>query len=265
MKRFQVFVLSLISPLFLWACSYEDESVDYTNKLSNEEIIENFQHILSENEFDEELVKSQVINKWADPWRVTILNTTDHSRNESYFEYVNRYLNQIEILTKREFLPANPPGNQPNLLILLSSVDQLRNDIRELRENNWFSPNSISLDDLFFKYFNETGVMGCYASYDINSKHEIFRATILIMNELPLNQVYECFEEEIAQSLGLPGDLRWPGPSIFNDDGIFKKLTQHDEYLIQMLYDDRIQPGTEIFKGVEVAREILSEIREKVQ
>ncbi len=51
-----------------------------------------------------------------------------------------------------------------------------------------------------------------------------------------------CFHEEIAQGLGLPNDCD-ARPSIFNDDEEFAVLTRHDEYLLKMLYSDRLSSG----------------------
>ncbi len=52
-----------------------------------------------------------------------------------------------------------------------------------------------------------------------------------------------CMEEELAQGMGLPNDSNAAWPSIFNDDEEFGVLTRHDELLLKMLYDGRLQSG----------------------
>lgn len=62
-----------------------------------------------------------------------------------------------------------------------------------------------------------------------------------------------CIHEEIAQGLGLRNDSPRARPSIFNDDDEFAYLTDHDEKLLQMLYDPRLRIGM----SAEDARPIL--------
>ncbi len=52
-----------------------------------------------------------------------------------------------------------------------------------------------------------------------------------------------CIHEELAQGMGLANDSPSARPSIFNDDEEFALLTRHDELLLQILYDPRLQPG----------------------
>ena len=52
-----------------------------------------------------------------------------------------------------------------------------------------------------------------------------------------------CIHEEIAQGLGLPNDSPTARPSIFNDDEEFALLTAHDELLLRVLYDPRLEIG----------------------
>ncbi|MBT9382623.1 DUF2927 domain-containing protein [Pseudooceanicola sp. CBS1P-1] len=69
------------------------------------------------------------------------------------------------------------------------------------------------------------------------------RAIALIRGEHPPRLREACFEEEIAQGLGLPGDSPAARPSVFNDDDEFATLTSLDLRLLRMLYDPRLAPG----------------------
>lgn len=72
---------------------------------------------------------------------------------------------------------------------------------------------------------------------------KIQRAIAVIRAELPDRLRTSCVHEEISQGLGLANDSAQARPSIFNDDDEFGRLTNHDELLLQILYDPRLEPG----------------------
>ena len=49
-------------------------------------------------------------------------------------------------------------------------------------------------------------------------------------------------------------------PSIINDDQEFALLTRHDEYLLRILYDPRLEYGMTAAEGMPVVRRIVEEI-----
>jgi hypothetical protein len=51
-----------------------------------------------------------------------------------------------------------------------------------------------------------------------------------------------CFNEELAQGMGLPDDCG-ERPTIFNDNGEFTQLTDMDLAMLQVVYDRRLQSG----------------------
>ncbi len=69
-----------------------------------------------------------------------------------------------------------------------------------------------------------------------------------------------CYHEEIIQALGLHNDHPLVRPSIFNDDDEFALLTEHDERLLQMLFDPRLAPGMPAEEAMPIARQIAGEI-----
>ena len=68
-------------------------------------------------------------------------------------------------------------------------------------------------------------------------------AIAIIRDEHPDLLRRSCVHEEVAQGLGLPNDSPTARPSIFNDDEEFALLTRHDELLLRILYDPRLEPG----------------------
>ena len=82
--------------------------------------------------------------------------------------------------------------------------------------------------------FSQTGGRPVYVS-----------AIAVIRDEHPSLLRRSCVHEEVAQGLGLPNDSPAARPSIFNDDEEFALLTRHDELLLRILYDRRLEPGLE--------------------
>lgn len=89
---------------------------------------------------------------------------------------------------------------------------------------------------------------------------EIDHVFIFIRAELPAAMRHSCIEEEIAQAMGLIRDDDDVRPSLFNEDEEFALLTEHDEYLLRILYDPRIRPGAGRDEAIPIARKIAREL-----
>ncbi len=85
-------------------------------------------------------------------------------------------------------------------------------------------------------------------------------AVAIIRAEHPNLMRAACIHEELAQGLGLANDSPRARPSIFNDDEEFGLLTTHDELLLRMLYDRRLQTGMPPSQAAPIARQIAREI-----
>ncbi len=86
------------------------------------------------------------------------------------------------------------------------------------------------------------------------------QAVAVIRAEHPDLLRLSCLHEEVAQGLGLSNDSPYARPSVFNDDEEFGLLTTHDEYLLRMLYDPRIEPGMNAEEALPIARVIAQEL-----
>lgn len=86
------------------------------------------------------------------------------------------------------------------------------------------------------------------------------RAIAVIRAEHPRDLRQSCFHEELAQGLGLANDSPEARPSIFNDDEEFSLLTRHDELLLRILYDPRLQPGMTEEQARPIVETIASEL-----
>jgi hypothetical protein len=85
-------------------------------------------------------------------------------------------------------------------------------------------------------------------------------AIAIIRDEHPSLLRRSCVHEEVAQGLGLPNDSPAARPSIFNDDEEFALLTAHDELLLRILYDRRLQPGLEPAEARPLVRAIAADL-----
>ncbi len=99
-----------------------------------------------------------------------------------------------------------------------------------------------------------------FASPTNTSPYKFVRAVTLIRAELPDLTRRSCIHEEIAQGLGLSNDSPAARPSIFNDNDEFALLTSHDEKLLTMLYDPRLEPGVTAEDARPVVRIIAREL-----
>ncbi len=85
-------------------------------------------------------------------------------------------------------------------------------------------------------------------------------AVVVIRGEHPDLLRLSCIHEEIAQAMGVSNDSPAARPSIFNDDEEFGLLTTHDELLLRMLYDRRMQSGMTVTQARPVAETIALEL-----
>ncbi|WP_165614976.1 DUF2927 domain-containing protein [Yoonia tamlensis] len=86
------------------------------------------------------------------------------------------------------------------------------------------------------------------------------KAIAIIRAEHPSLMRSACIHEELAQGMGLANDSPGARPSIFNDDEEFALLTTHDEMLLRMLYDPRLQAGMDPATAAPIARQIAREM-----
>lgn len=98
------------------------------------------------------------------------------------------------------------------------------------------------------------------AAYASGADRSTYTAAVAVIRaENPDLLRLACIHEELAQGLGLANDSPDARPSIFNDDDEFALLTNHDEALLGMLYDARLQPGITLEQARPMVRQIARE------
>lgn len=161
-------------------------------------------------------------------------------------------MNRIAALTGLEI--AETDGNA-NFLILITTPDERDGYSADLAK---FNPALAQT----FDFWRRTPQVICVANnlFSREDGNLIVAALVVIGAETDGLLRQACLHEEIVQALGLANDHPDVRPSIFNDDGEFALLTEHDEHLLQILYDPRLKPGMTVDEATPIVRRIVAEI-----
>ena len=196
------------------------------------------------------------LKRWEEPVRISLtfgggvpiaVEIGDRAALEAYVERLSRVTgHQIEI--------SDP--ERANFHVLVLGEDERRRAgplIRRLLPR-------VSVSSLTAVTNLPIAVDCLTLSFSEPSAYLYHSALAVVRAEHPDLTRLACYHEELAQSLGLPGDSPDARPSIFNDDEEFALLTTHDELLLRILYDPRLRPGMTPDEAEPVVRVIVSEL-----
>ncbi len=196
------------------------------------------------------------LSRWSGPVRIktefgpSILPST----REKDAAQVKSFASRLAKLTNH---PVSTVSRKANFHVFFAGKDDSAYVVKRLKELiPGISQASLEL------VANPRSNFDCFvfASATNASPFKYVRAVTLIRSELPDLVRRSCIHEEIAQGLGLSNDSPAARPSIFNDDDEFALLTSHDEKLLTMLYDPRLEPGVSVDQARPVVRIIAREI-----
>ncbi|WP_298847177.1 DUF2927 domain-containing protein [uncultured Ruegeria sp.] len=196
------------------------------------------------------------LSRWSGPVRIqtefgpSVLPATRHQDAER----VQSFSTRLARLTDH---PISVVSRNANFHVFFAGKDDSAYVVSRLKQ---LIPN-ISQESLNL-VANPRANFDClvFASATTTSPHKYVRAVSLIRAELTDLVRRSCIHEEIAQGLGLSNDSPAARPSIFNDDDEFALLTSHDEKLLTMLYDQRLEPGVTVDEARPVIRIISREL-----
>ena len=199
------------------------------------------------------------LNRWEGPVRLGVEfgATVPLERREKDARAITGYAQRLARATGH---PISTVSSRPNFHVFVAGQDdaaQVQNRLRQLVP-------SISQQELaLFSDLPRSFYCFVVAVADRSNPNSYSRAVALIRAEHPDLVRLSCIHEEIAQGLGLPNDSPSVRPSIFNDDDEFALLTSHDEALLKILYDPRLQPGMSAGEArpivYQITREMLGE------
>ncbi len=195
------------------------------------------------------------LHRWAQPIRYKVnfgASVPQDQQTEDQRE-IRRYTSRLSRLTKLGFSSVN---ERANLHIFIVNEDereglgpQIRSIVPGISQATLRTALDMARDTYCLAFAASPGGGGEYA-----------QGIIIIRGEHPDLLRKACIHEEIAQSLGLPNDSPAARPSIFNDDGEFGLLTDHDELLLRILYDPRLTPGMTEAEARPIVIQIATEL-----
>jgi hypothetical protein len=201
----------------------------------------NFEQIVFFNEYNSGSVRTGVpgeLRRWTAPVRIGIEfgASVPPSQRMRDRNDVIRYAGRLARATGH----AISVSNTPNFLVFFVNEDERANTISQI------APRlaGVSAANLGAVRNLPSDAYCAVAAYASGSNRSVYTAAVAVIRaENPDLLRLSCIHEELAQGLGLANDSPNARPSIFNDDDEFALLTTHDEALLEMLYDPRLQPG----------------------
>ena len=234
----------------------------------------------------EDLTENDMIRKWRQPVLYSILaEDGDYGPVETA---VARFAERIAATTGHSLRQADLPGDVtksagkkqesplPNVLFVALRDDSLQAmlSLREFRAQGLLDDETE--DGIAFAEFLHDAIepwydapSPCAGQVSIADgkdpgedtvEGEIVFAVVLIRPEVPPDLLVSCVEEELAQAMGLFNDDLDVRPTIFNDDQEFALLTEHDEQLLRILYDRRLEIGMTPERAMPIVRRIAREL-----
>lgn len=197
-----------------------------------------------------------VLRRWNGPVRVAVdfgASVPDAQQGRDLAMVMN-YVQRLQRITGH---PIAMRQQNANFHVLIMSEDDRAETVARVRQivPN-INPASLQIIQ------NIPRAIHCLvlAFSDAQAEHNYAKAIAIIRAEHPDLLRKSCVHEEIAQGLGLANDSPAARPSIFNDDDEFALLTTHDEMLLRILYDRRLQAGISAEAARPIVRQIAREL-----
>lgn len=218
----------------------------------------NFEQIVFYNEYAEALRGrggESPLRRWADPIRVGVIfgDSVPKSQRDKDTADVTNYARRLGDVAKH---PIGTFGS-PNFTVIFADEDD-RSAALDKAADRMPGITRESLDALRALPRDTYCAVAAYAAG--TDPNTYTAAVAVIRAENPGILRLSCIHEEMAQGLGLANDSREARPSIFNDDDEFALLTDHDEHLLEMLYDPRLAPGMSAAEAAPITRIIAREL-----
>lgn len=181
------------------------------------------------------------LRRWNRPVRVATIfgPSSDGPTRQRDTELVTQYTNRLADLTGLD-MRTTRNAQLSNFLVLFLDQFETRQFASRLPE--FLGQVSPAVQDAFLNSPRDI-LCAAFAMSSRANPNSYQQVIILVKAEHGPLMRESCIHEEMAQALGLTNDSPEARPSIFNDDEEFAFLTHHDEILLRMLYDPRLQTG----------------------
>ncbi len=222
-----------------------------------DDLIRNFEAIAFFDEhFRQGVGTKGALSKWENPVRLEAVfapSVTAEQRQSDQQE-LEKYAERLARITGH---PVSAVQRGGNFKVIYAGVDDksfIRTEVlRQLPRINASQLDTlVNTPEIYFCLVVAGGPLSAPFAYT--------QGVALIRAEHPALTRRACLHEEVAQGLGLRNDSPKARPSIFNDDDEFARLTSHDELLLKMLYDPRLEPGMSTDDARPIVRTIAYEL-----
>lgn len=170
--------------------------------------------------------------RWERPIRYRVLGGSATAADRAR---VDAFMKRLAALTGVDVQPGEPA----NFDIYFLDADERMREARRLSELSGGQARRLS----GFLHRGNDYSNPCRGTGRRGPGDTIAYVVVLIKDETAGRLRNSCTEEEIAQGFGLINDDPSVTPSLFNDVNIFAVLTDHDAYLLRMLYHPLMRPG----------------------
>ena len=229
---------------------------------STQNLIENFEKIALYNEYiikNNEFIsqeKESNLKRWNRAIKINIIHGENSSNKQIKIDKKNIsiFTRRLASITGLEMSISEVNGN---FIILFLDLDERRDFGQKLSQ---LMPQ---LTPAMIKTITSSPRSTFCSAFSLSEppkNYEYTAALVLIKSEHSKVMRKSCIHEEMAQSLGLTNDSKSARPSIFNDDEEFALLTRHDELLLKILYDKRLEPGMNNKIALPIVRQIAEEL-----
>lgn len=214
-----------------------------------------FDEYISDGDFVRPQATLSKLRRWDQPVRMKVEfgASVPHQQRIKDRKNVKNYADRLSRITG-QFIDVADFGANFNILIVNEDDrrdigGRIRDLVPGISTGSLNAMLNLPRDQLCIVVAFSDGVRDSYS-----------RAIAIIRAEHPDLLRLSCIHEELAQGLGLANDSPQARPSIFNDDEEFGLLTTHDELLLKILYDPRLQAGMSPAEAAPIARVIAREI-----
>lgn len=182
--------------------------------------------------------RASTLHRWERPIRIETVfsETLEPAIMREDDALVDAYARRLATITEHPITTSEDDGNFTVFVLhdqdLRNIGDRLRERLPEISDREVAFVEALPLETYCVVLTSDPANDG-----------QIARAVAIVRAELPSALRTSCYHEEMAQGLGLGNDSDFARPSVFKDDDEFGRLTDHDEQLLRILYDDRLSPG----------------------
>ncbi|MEL6792450.1 MAG: DUF2927 domain-containing protein [Pseudomonadota bacterium] len=236
--------------------AFRTEAAPLDAPFSSADLSRNFETIALNREYRREggelrqAATPSVVSRWAEPVRYSLAGDgVTEADIAAYAAFADR-------LSGLMGLPVEASEEAANVNILILGPEERRAFVDALRENGAAERMPLLVDWSREVRYPCVGQVG----FDEANPGRIIGALIVVKAELEGVFRTSCMHEELTQAMGLMNDDDGVRPSIFNDNQEFALLTEHDEYLLRILYDPRLRPGMEAEEAAALAPEIVDDL-----